>query len=974
MENDSISPPGAFNDTNNLLQSGPTANNITITDASPISFQSILEEPIIQPTMSGTSSLSISTNTNSNAPNDTVPTDATRSNNVDPMEEFNRELSPFDMNLSDTNLLSITNNNELTINTTNNNSRSIRNNENSDDGMDIFNNPFEDNTHIDPTSLRSNNTSKSNILLMNNENNNNSNVNISKSPLNNDSNDILTPTLNDLLSTRSESPRNIQFRKNKLTNNNQQQQQRTVKKEYPSVNLEDEDSLTTNDNSNDLTDNKNNNNNNVTDEEGISPNGLFPPIDDTFAETFVDNFNPDKFVPLKDAKTDLDQFFNNSNTVTSDKQFSNGADFTIDNQILGNDPDDNFLFSNASLVDNFDDPGRRHSEILINDYNSVPTMAPTSRASISHQFDMWSGLQKKYPNKNNHNNSSNSLQRIASLNSTNNSNNNNNRYPDFDIIKPTPNRQADNNVSNILDGFNLNFSTPFQMDSSKALNPKDDSINDSTGAGLSLTMSNDDLTGLHKTNTHDSATLISPASPKNERRYSIRKVPHRGSVPAIDVEILRRLSTSAGMTPQSNLSSNDGRTMSNNITANSTTNNSTNHATPNTDLKQINLPSNVNNNNDVSTTTTTTSSNTPSTTTTTNTGTNNGSTDNFVINGVNSRMSPDYAGNRFIQSNKGPSRLAFNNTASHVHNNAPKMKTTNNTGSNNNDPQLNASYVSLPQRTARSSSITNLSSGRGQSAYNLPMRAFSPSPSNIASGAFVGRLSPTTKQSPNIPSVSIQQTQQQQQQQQQNLQQQQMMQHTLVPQQIPQMPINPGMNVPVSAPIVNNGISPNQFPTPPPNPQNIIYSNQNLLQGQPIMSVSMQPVPNHVSLQPTQPQMMMNNGVMPAQPMMSMINFGAGSNPMTMISSSTTIVKPNGIIDVKSGVDNSNKSFKCDHCGKAFKRAEHLKRHVSSIHFQERPFECHLCNKMFSRHDNLQQHIKIHEKNALKLHQQNYEY
>ncbi|KAI8375991.1 uncharacterized protein BYT42DRAFT_466725, partial [Radiomyces spectabilis] len=51
-----------------------------------------------------------------------------------------------------------------------------------------------------------------------------------------------------------------------------------------------------------------------------------------------------------------------------------------------------------------------------------------------------------------------------------------------------------------------------------------------------------------------------------------------------------------------------------------------------------------------------------------------------------------------------------------------------------------------------------------------------------------------------------------------------------------------------------------------------------------------------------------------------------------------------------------------DHCGKAFKRSEHLKRHIRSIHTQEKPFECpyQACGKRFSRSDNLNQHIRIH--------------
>ena len=46
-------------------------------------------------------------------------------------------------------------------------------------------------------------------------------------------------------------------------------------------------------------------------------------------------------------------------------------------------------------------------------------------------------------------------------------------------------------------------------------------------------------------------------------------------------------------------------------------------------------------------------------------------------------------------------------------------------------------------------------------------------------------------------------------------------------------------------------------------------------------------------------------------------------------------------------------------CGKCFKRSEHLKRHVRSIHTDEKPYTCH-CGKTFSRHDNLNQHARVH--------------
>ncbi|KAG0165605.1 hypothetical protein DFQ30_008254 [Apophysomyces sp. BC1015] len=61
---------------------------------------------------------------------------------------------------------------------------------------------------------------------------------------------------------------------------------------------------------------------------------------------------------------------------------------------------------------------------------------------------------------------------------------------------------------------------------------------------------------------------------------------------------------------------------------------------------------------------------------------------------------------------------------------------------------------------------------------------------------------------------------------------------------------------------------------------------------------------------------------------------------------------------------NGARMFTCkvDGCGKVFKRSEHLKRHIRSIHTLEKPFECpyQSCNKRFSRSDNLNQHIRIH--------------
>lgn len=63
--------------------------------------------------------------------------------------------------------------------------------------------------------------------------------------------------------------------------------------------------------------------------------------------------------------------------------------------------------------------------------------------------------------------------------------------------------------------------------------------------------------------------------------------------------------------------------------------------------------------------------------------------------------------------------------------------------------------------------------------------------------------------------------------------------------------------------------------------------------------------------------------------------------------------KPSPILD-------ASKQFACDFCDRRFKRQEHLKRHVRSLHMGEKPFDCHICGKKFSRSDNLNQHIKTH--------------
>lgn len=49
----------------------------------------------------------------------------------------------------------------------------------------------------------------------------------------------------------------------------------------------------------------------------------------------------------------------------------------------------------------------------------------------------------------------------------------------------------------------------------------------------------------------------------------------------------------------------------------------------------------------------------------------------------------------------------------------------------------------------------------------------------------------------------------------------------------------------------------------------------------------------------------------------------------------------------------------CHICGKIFKYPESLRRHLKTVHSDERPFKCHLCTSSFNRKHNLTIHIKV---------------
>lgn len=84
----------------------------------------------------------------------------------------------------------------------------------------------------------------------------------------------------------------------------------------------------------------------------------------------------------------------------------------------------------------------------------------------------------------------------------------------------------------------------------------------------------------------------------------------------------------------------------------------------------------------------------------------------------------------------------------------------------------------------------------------------------------------------------------------------------------------------------------------------------------------------------------------------------AGIPGMTPMHGSATTISS------RDGSDDVEKPFLCSTCGKSFRRSEHLRRHIRSVHSLERPFSCTLCDKKFSRSDNLSQHLKTHKRNG----------
>ncbi|PKI83199.1 hypothetical protein MVES_003076 [Malassezia vespertilionis] len=95
---------------------------------------------------------------------------------------------------------------------------------------------------------------------------------------------------------------------------------------------------------------------------------------------------------------------------------------------------------------------------------------------------------------------------------------------------------------------------------------------------------------------------------------------------------------------------------------------------------------------------------------------------------------------------------------------------------------------------------------------------------------------------------------------------------------------------------------------------------------------------------------------MPGDQMAAMLEYDAVQPPSQRIVRTRVGAAPPLV------VSSADKMHVC-HCGRRFKRMEHLKRH-NRTHTQERPHRCPVenCAKSFGRSDNLAQHIKTHYK------------
>ncbi|KAK9383765.1 uncharacterized protein V2V93DRAFT_362677 [Kockiozyma suomiensis] len=71
------------------------------------------------------------------------------------------------------------------------------------------------------------------------------------------------------------------------------------------------------------------------------------------------------------------------------------------------------------------------------------------------------------------------------------------------------------------------------------------------------------------------------------------------------------------------------------------------------------------------------------------------------------------------------------------------------------------------------------------------------------------------------------------------------------------------------------------------------------------------------------------------------------------------------VIPLEGGLD--DKRFECVECGRRFRRREHLKRHISTLHQRDKPYACEYCNRRFSRGDNLLQHSRMRHRYGIDM-------